>query len=60
MMRRKCAQIFLGAAVCVSWWLYLVDLHAGSHASVWDNVIAIVLGLHLALTLMAGMAIKLW
>ena len=52
------AQIFLGAVVCVLWLSLLIYMQP--YASVWDNVIAIVLGLHLALTLMAGMAIKLY
>ena len=52
------AQIFLGAVVCVLWLSLLIYMQP--YASVWDNIIAIVLGLHLALTLMAGMAIKLY
>jgi hypothetical protein len=52
------AQIFLGVVVCVAWVCLLI--YKMPYAAMWDNVIAIMLALHLVLTLVAGMAIKLY
>jgi hypothetical protein len=52
------AQIFLGVVVCVGWLCLL--LYKRPYVVWWDNVIAIVLALHLVLTLVAGLAIKVY
>ena len=52
------AQIFLGVVVCVAWFGLLI--YKRPYAAWWDNVIAIVLALHLVLTLVAGMALQMY
>ena len=52
------AQLFLGVVVCIVWLCLLI--YKMPYSAMWDNLIAIVLALHLVLTLVAGMAIKLY
>ena len=52
------AQVFLGVVVCVAWLCLLI--YKRPYAAWWDNVIAIVLALHLVLTLVAGMALQVY
>ena len=52
------AQIFLGVVVCVAWLCLLI--YKRPYAAWWDNVIAVVLALHLVFTLLAGLALKVY
>ena len=52
------AQVFLGIIICACWMTLLV--HKKPYKAGWDNVIAVILAAHLLLTLVSGMALKLY
>ncbi len=52
------AQIFLGIVICALWMSLLI--HKKPYDAAWDNIIAIILSAHLLLTLVSGMALKLY
>ena len=52
------AQVFLGIIVCACWMSLLI--HKKPYKSGWDNIIAVILAAHLLLTLVSGMALKLY
>eukprot|EP00942_MAST-04A_sp_MAST-4A-sp1_P011352 g11352.t1 len=51
-------QIFLGIVVCAFWLVILV--HLKPYKSEWDNFVAITLAANLVLTIVSGMALKLY
>ena len=51
-------QIFCGIVVCLGWCFVLV--HYRPYKSEWDNIVAITLAAQLTLTLVSGMALKLY
>eukprot|EP00945_MAST-04E_sp_MAST-4E-sp1_P002491 g2491.t1 len=52
------AQLFLGIIICAFWMTLLV--HKKPYKAGWDNIIAVILAAHLLLTLVSGMALKLY
>ena len=52
------AEVFLGIIVCACWMSLLI--HKKPYKSGWDNIIAVILAAHLLLTLVSGMALKLY
>ena len=52
------AQVFLGIIICAFWMSLLI--HKKPYKAGWDNVIAVILAAHLLLTLVSGMALKLY
>ena len=52
------AQVFLGIIICAFWMTLLV--HKKPYKAGWDNIIAVILAAHLLLTLVSGMALKLY
>jgi hypothetical protein len=51
-------QIFLGIVVCALWLCILI--HLKPYKSEWDNFVAITLAANLLLTIISGMALKLY
>jgi hypothetical protein len=52
------AQVFLGIIICAFWMSLLI--HKKPYKAGWDNIIAVILAAHLLLTLVSGMALKLY
>ena len=52
------AQVFLGIMICLTWALLVAFKRP--YKAYWDNILAIVLSLHLLFTLVSGMALKLY
>ena len=52
------AQVFLGIVICALWLCLLIQKKP--YKSYWDNWVAIILAGHLLLTLVSGMALKLY
>ena len=52
------AQIFLGIVICTGWLCLLVQKKP--YVAYWDNWVAIILAGHLLLTMVSGMALKLY
>ena len=52
------AQVFLGIIICALWAGLLI--HKKPYKAGWDNIIAVILAAHLLLTLVSGMALKLY
>ena len=52
------AQVFLGIIICAFWAGLLI--HKKPYKAGWDNIIAVILAAHLLLTLVSGMALKLY
>jgi len=52
------AQVVLGNIICAFWMSLLI--HKKPYKAGWDNIIAVILAAHLLLTLVSGMALKLY
>ena len=52
------AQMFLGIIICAGWLSLLI--HKKPYVSMWDNALAMTLAAHLMVTMVSGMALKLY
>eukprot|EP00944_MAST-04C_sp_MAST-4C-sp1_P003884 g3884.t1 len=52
------AQVFMGIVICAGWLSLLI--HKKPYEAAMDNILAVILAAHLLLSLVAGMALKLY